>query len=148
MDTNQISDYRRSLATPRVRTPWGRLLRGEVLNSRRGVLIAGMLSIAMAVLLAVMLGGSSDEVLRTTPGQAKPAQRTMEIVTILPKDAIRAIFNPTFIGADEAAGRMLDDDLVIGLSINGDHRAYSVPFLSRREIVNDVVGGMPVAVTW
>ena len=43
---------------------------------------------------------------------------------------------------------MADDELVIGVSIDGDHRAYSVPHLSRHEIVNDVVGGRPIAVTW
>ena len=53
-----------------------------------------------------------------------------------------------FITAKEAGGSISDQDLVIGVSINGDHRAYSVPFLSRHEIVNDVVGGKPVAVTW
>jgi len=37
---------------------------------------------------------------------------------------------------------------VIGLSINGDHRAYPINILSTHEIVNDVVGGQLVAVTW
>ncbi len=43
---------------------------------------------------------------------------------------------------------MRPEELVLGLSINGDHRAYSLPFLSSHEIVNDTVGGVPVAVTW
>ena len=74
--------------------------------------------------------------------------RSFKIVGVLPRDAIPAIFDPVFISADEAGGSISDEDLVIGLSINGDHRAYSVPYLSRHEIVNDVVGGKPVAVTW
>jgi hypothetical protein len=37
---------------------------------------------------------------------------------------------------------------VLGVSINGESRAYSIPFLSGREVVNDVVGGVPIAVTW
>ena len=41
-----------------------------------------------------------------------------------------------------------DDALVLGLSINGDSRAYYVPSLSAVEIVNDTVGGQPLAVTW
>jgi hypothetical protein len=40
------------------------------------------------------------------------------------------------------------DERVIGLSINGDHRAYPLKLLSRHEIVNDTVGGTLVAVTW
>ena len=37
---------------------------------------------------------------------------------------------------------------VLGLSIGGEHHAYPISVLSRHEIVNDVVGGQPVAVTW
>ena len=40
------------------------------------------------------------------------------------------------------------DEQVLGLSIDGDSRAYPIKMLSRHEIVNDVVGGKPVAVTW
>lgn len=75
-------------------------------------------------------------------------ERSFMIIQILSQDAILAIFNPVFITVDQAAVAIEDQDLVIGLSINGDHRAYSVPFLSSHEVVNDVVGGEPVAVTW
>ena len=71
-----------------------------------------------------------------------------KIITVLPKDRIPSIDFPFFVPADEAGGMMADDELVIGISIDGDHRAYSVPHLSRHEIVNDVVGGRPIAVTW
>ena len=37
---------------------------------------------------------------------------------------------------------------MLGISIDGEHKAYPVTMLSRHEIVNDVVGGEPVAVTW
>ena len=43
---------------------------------------------------------------------------------------------------------MASDERVLGVSINGDHRAYPLNLLSRHEIVNDTVGGVPVAVTW
>ena len=80
--------------------------------------------------------------------EVETAGRMFEIIDVVRKDGIPAIFNPTIISADEASMQIRDGDLVIGLSINGDHRAYSVPFLSGHEIVNDVVGGVPVAVTW
>ena len=70
------------------------------------------------------------------------------MVTLLGFDAIPAILDPEFVTAAEAEDWMLPDEQVLGLSINGEHRAYSVPLLSRHEIVNDVVGGVPVAVTW
>ena len=75
-------------------------------------------------------------------------ERVLEIHTILPKDGIPSIDNPSFLNASEASEQMGGQDLVIGLSINGEHKAYSTAFLSSHEIVNDTVGGMPVAVTW
>ena len=72
----------------------------------------------------------------------------LELVTLLGFDAIPAILRPNLVSADEADSRMGPEEQVLGLSINGDHRAYSVPLLSRHEIVNDVVGGVPVAITW
>ena len=72
----------------------------------------------------------------------------LEIVTLLGFDAIPAILEPEFVDAAQADEWLEDDDLIIGVSINGDSRAYSVPMLSAHEIVNDVVGGEPVAVTW
>ena len=71
-----------------------------------------------------------------------------EVMTILPKDAIRAVFSPNFFTADEAKDQYRDTDLVIGVSIGDEHRAYNVAYLSGHEIVNDVVGGRPIAVTW
>lgn len=64
----------------------------------------------------------------------------------LRRNDIPAIFEPTFRSAN--ASTYTRDELVIGLEINGDARAYAVSLLSRHEIVNDVVGGVPVAVTW
>ena len=84
---------------------------------------------------------------------SKRPDRELEIVTLLPFDAIPAIFNPTFVSVAEAqqggAGkRYSPDEKILGIEINGDVRAYSVPMLSRHEVVNDTVGGVPVAVTW
>ena len=72
----------------------------------------------------------------------------LEIVTVLAQDEIQAILNPRFMTSEEARSEYGQAELVLGLSINGDHRAYSITHLSGREIVNDVVGGVPVAVTW
>ncbi len=71
-----------------------------------------------------------------------------EIHTIIARDRIPAILDPEFLGAGEAIEAYNEHEQVLGLSINGDHRAYPIPYLSQHEIVNDVVGGEPVAVTW
>ena len=72
----------------------------------------------------------------------------LEIVTLLPPDGIPAIDNPQFLTAEEADSEYAPDELVIGVNYEGDARAYSIPFLSGHEIVNDTVGGKKIAVTW
>lgn len=112
---------------------------------------------ALVLVLAVMVlrrtGYFSDAViLQQGPAAlagANPEEgRTLEIITLLPKDAIAAIFDPTFVSAEEANSQLAPDDLVIGVSINGEHRAYGVAFLSSHEVVNDTLGGRPITVTW
>lgn len=64
-----------------------------------------------------------------------------------PPDGIPSIDNPKFVKADDAKF-VLNSDVVIGLEINGDVRAYPLFILVWHEIVNDYVGGTPVAVTY
>ena len=85
---------------------------------------------------------------RDEEGEVAATGQELEIVTLLGFDAIPAILDPEFVTASEAEASMDRDEQVLGLSINGEHRAYSIRMLSRHEIVNDVVGGVPVAVTW
>ncbi len=71
-----------------------------------------------------------------------------DIIAILPMDAIPAILDPQFLSAASAEDQMESAEQVIGVSINGDNRAYSINMLSSHEIVNDMVGGEAIAVTW
>ncbi len=93
--------------------------------------------ISLALFLSVMAGPG--------PVVASPEE---EIRTLLPKDAIPSINDPKFASVKEADKFMSPDEMVIGVNMNGDRRAYSVPLLSSHEIVNDVVGGRKIAVTW
>jgi len=72
----------------------------------------------------------------------------LEIITLLPKDQIRAIDAAEYYAVAQANREYSPDELVIGVEFNGDARAYAVNLLSRHEIVNDVVGGIKIAVTW
>ena len=72
----------------------------------------------------------------------------LKIVTILGRDGIPAILDPQFLSSDDAASQMKANERVIGVSIGGEHRAYSLNLLSRHEVVNDTVGGVPIVVTW
>lgn len=65
-----------------------------------------------------------------------------------PPDGIPSIDSPKFVSAEEANEILQDSDLVVGLDVNGEVRAYPLQILVWHEIVNDNVGGMPVAVTY
>ena len=64
-----------------------------------------------------------------------------------PKDGIPSIDDPKFAEV-QGSQFVRDSDVVIGLEINGDARAYPLFILVWHEIVNDNVGGVPVAVTY
>lgn len=72
----------------------------------------------------------------------------LEIITLLPPDAIPAFTFPDYYSVKEANQEYAPEEMVIGVEFNGDARAYSVSLLSRHEIVNDTVGGIHLAVTW
>lgn len=64
-----------------------------------------------------------------------------------PKDGIPSIDNPKFVSASEAEF-VSDDDIVMGLHLNGETKAYPLFILVWHEIVNDRFGNTPVAVTY
>lgn len=74
--------------------------------------------------------------------------RTAPIVRVGPRDLIPAVFNPVHISIDEVEDQAGPFSTVIGVSIGGESVAYSVDYLSGREVVNDTVGGKPIVVTW
>jgi len=43
-----------------------------------------------------------------------------------------------------------DDDLVLGVELNGDYRAYPLNQLTgpKQEVINDYLGDQPILVTW
>lgn len=63
-----------------------------------------------------------------------------------PKDGIPAIDRPKFVAAD--AARMKPGERILGVARNGEAKAYPVRILNWHEVVNDAVGGKPVAVTY
>ena len=71
-----------------------------------------------------------------------------EITFLLPRDRIVPVDEPTFARASEAPAYLSPREPVIALKINGDVRAYPLAILMWHEIANDVVGGVPVTVTF
>jgi hypothetical protein len=62
------------------------------------------------------------------------------------RDAIPALDDPMLAepGSDEWSG----DERVIGVVVNGEARAYPIALLVWHELVNDVVGGVPILVSY
>jgi hypothetical protein len=71
-----------------------------------------------------------------------------ELIPAQLRDRIRSIDAPTFISSEEAAEWLADNEPVIAFELDGDARAYPLQILTLHEIVNDVVAGVPVAVTF
>lgn len=80
------------------------------------------------------------------PYRLKPG----ELILAAEQDAIPALFADDTVFVSAAAGdeEWTNEEPVIGVELDGDARAYPVRLLSLHEIVNDTVGGRPVAVTW
>ena len=66
----------------------------------------------------------------------------------VPRDGIPPLDNPKFVTPDQANEWLGDLEPVISIEINGDAKAYPLQILTWHEIVNDVVGGLPVIVSF
>ncbi len=108
-------------------------------------LILGIFSI---FLLTACTGGSETITVPISDAAGDTAERELSMVTLLPRDGIPAINDPSFVSAEDADLQYEQDELIIGVNFDGDTRAYSIPILSSHEIVNDTVGGQKIAVTW
>lgn len=53
-------------------------------------------------------------------------------------------------GVADANRQLAEDDLVLGVVVNGEARAYPINFLTgpTREVLNDELGGKAIAATW
>jgi hypothetical protein len=65
-----------------------------------------------------------------------------------PPDGIEPIDDPCFESIDNADGWLEPQSPVMVVEVDGDRRAYPLAILTQHEIVNDVVGGVPVVVTY
>ncbi len=65
----------------------------------------------------------------------------------VPVDGIPALDNPFMIPAEDAS-YLNPDDLVFGVEIDGDERAYPLRIMNWHEMANDVVGGVPVSLAY
>ncbi len=68
------------------------------------------------------------------------------LVGVPERDRIPALIAPDFVRADASPWR--DDDLVIGVALHGEARAYPIDILIWHELVNDTLGGRAILVSY
>lgn len=116
-------------------------------------LITSMLAALFLAMFAALSLASDDAERFVRMGWANTdfSQVTVPLSEVMsggpPRDGIPPIDNPQFQPAS-ADKTLTAHDPVVSLEINGDARAYPLRILIWHEIVNDTVGGMPVAVTY
>lgn len=95
-----------------------------------------------------------QQFLQLTPGEWRTnlQRRSIPLEEIVPggpgKDGIPAIDRPQFIPPKEAEAWLHPQEPVISLGVGKEVKAYPLQILLWHEIVNDAVGGQPVAVTF
>ncbi len=80
--------------------------------------------------------------------EGEPLIDPTELIDAASFDGIPAISEPVSISAAQADAELTDTEQVMLVTHEGQARAYPVRSLIRHEIVNDVIAGLPVAVTW
>jgi len=112
---------------------------------------AVLVTILIALLSATAAAANPGVWERQGWGDTDFSKRSIEWNEILsggpPKDGIPSIDNPKFQPVANET-EVAPNEPVIGLEIGGDARAYPLRILIWHEIVNDTVGGEPVAVTY
>lgn len=104
---------------------------------------------SLALALAVTLGWTAAASAGLRTNRAKRLVPLEEIVSGgPPPDGIPAIDRPAFVTPAAAASWLHPREPVLAVTIAGDARAYPLQILVWHEIVNDVVGGVPVVVTY
>ena len=61
-----------------------------------------------------------------------------------------AITDPPIVSAAAISGEVTANEMVLGVALNGEARAYPINMLTGpdREIINDHLGGVAIAATW
>ena len=86
---------------------------------------------------------SAEEAARRTLPDPIPVDGFQQL---LPRGAIAALVDPTFVSAGAAA--LPDDAWVLGFAAAGEAYAYDLNLLNHHEVVNHSVARQPIAAVW
>ena len=103
------------------------------------------------ILISIVTLSVSSSIFATTKNNFDLSDSLIPANEILqggpPRDGIPSIDKPRFVSAN-AAKFMKPKDRVIGITVNGESRAYPINILNWHEIVNDNIKGIPLSVTY
>lgn len=111
---------------------------------------ATILSMVALTLLLVGCGDNTSKVESLPPLVDIPFDvDNFQPKTVIP-NAFDAIVKPKAVSCEEAAQTLQPEELVLGIEVNGEARAYPINMLTgpQREIINDELGGESIAATW
>jgi hypothetical protein len=101
-----------------------------------------MPSMPYAVVIAAALLSTTAPAPAQTPDRLFTPRRVV--------DPMPAIVDAPIAAAEQIGDRVHDNELVLGVVVGGQARAYPINMLTgpRREIINDTLGGRAIAATW
>ncbi len=147
---NAITIYKLTRENAKVRSMLN-IWQKKLSSNRRIWIIVSAIAAAVTILVlafTVMSVPSGSIIANEESRSSAPLVSPEKIVSGgPPKDGIPSIDSPKFVNA-EKANFLEDGDLVIGLQVNGETKAYPLKILVWHEIVNDRIGNKPVAVTY
>jgi hypothetical protein len=100
----------------------------------------------IAILLLAACGSAETADFAPSPPAVPTDDEVYHYNQLLDRDAIHPVYDPMFIAADQAG--LADDQLVLGVAIDGQAKAYPIAVLNGREMVNDELAGIPILATW
>lgn len=110
-----------------------------------------MLRLALALILGLATTAQADPRFARDWPQTDFSKAIIDLQDVISggpsKDGIPAIDSPRHIPVARET-RLADREGVLSLTLNGETRAWPIRYLMWHEIVNDTLGGVPIAVTY
>lgn len=122
-------------------------LSGYVVNQRTGANSAELQTARNAETSPTSPSSESPSATIAASVSTPASRRKAEIIPDVPKDAIPPLDFPRYEAAADV-GYLEEEDFVLGFIEGEDARAYPFKIMNFHEIVNDVIGGRPVVITY
>lgn len=113
----------------------------------RTIGVAAAVGVTSLLLIACGSPGGSTGASPTTDQSPSDVPEAENSRGNFPRSRFVPLDNPDVVAA-EAVTFLQPDDRVLGLTVNGESRAYPVNMMTFHHVANDIVGGEPVLVTF